>query len=101
MRYEKQYFLNLKSYYQNRKQGEKSQVLFPNLLNTMFRMSRIRVISFIVRVLKKAVNLESSLSKAWFLDERASSSKKVLRGVFIDRGIINKLHHGCRYRGDE
>ena len=29
---------------------------FPSFLKTTFRMSRIRVISFIVRVLKKAVN---------------------------------------------
>ena len=39
---------------------KKAQVLFSNLLNTIFRISRIIDISFILRVLKKAVNLESS-----------------------------------------
>jgi len=49
-------------------EGKTGQVILSNLLNTTFRISRSRVISFMLRVLKKAVNLESSLSNAWFLD---------------------------------
>lgn len=64
------------------KLGTRGQSLFSNLLNTTFRISWIRVISFMLRVLKKAVNLDSSLSNAWLLDGRASNSKEVLRGVF-------------------
>ncbi len=37
-----------------------------------------------LRVLKKAVNLDSSLSNAWLLDDRSSNSKKVFKGVFKD-----------------
>ena len=58
-------------------EGKTGQVILSNLLNTTFRISRSRVISFMLRVLKKAVNLESSLSNAWFLDERLSNAKKL------------------------
>ena len=74
---------------------------FPSFLKTTVRISWIIDISFILRVLRKAVNLDSSLSKAWFLDERLSSSKKLFKGAFMAQDMINKLHHGCRYRGDE
>jgi len=40
----------------------------------------MRVISFIFRVLRKAVSLESSLSKALFLDGRLLKSKKDFTG---------------------
>ncbi len=53
---------------------KRGQCFFSNLLNTIFRISRIIDISFMLRVLKKAVNLDSSLSKAWFLDERNTIS---------------------------
>jgi len=74
---------------------------FPSFLKTTVRISWTRVSSFMLRVLKKAVNLASSLSNTWFFDERSSNSKKVFKGVFKAQGMINKLHHGCRYRGDE
>jgi len=74
---------------------------FPSFLKTAVRISWRRIISFILRVLKKAVNLDSSLSNALFLDKWLSSAKELFKGAFMAQGMINKLHHGCRYRGDE
>jgi len=64
---------------------------FPSFLKTTVRISWIMVISFMLRVLKKAVNLDSSLSNAWLLNKRASNSKKVLRGVFKACAIFSRV----------
>ena len=50
---------------------------YSSLLNVNLRISWMRVMSFLRRVLKKTLSFESSLSNAWSLDFSSSESKKV------------------------